>query len=87
MRKQFSSILREYFCSHVHETRLRLNLTQAQMARRLLMDTRAYVELDHGNATCSALTLALFLIYCCDDPQAFLSGLRAALQEGASHAV
>ena len=81
MRQRLINVLRSYFSRHLLATRHHLNLTQAQMARRLSLDTRSYVELDHGSATCSALTLALYLVYLCDDPQAFLSGLRADLDQ------
>lgn len=51
------------------------------MAAVLVMDDRSYVELDHGKSCCSALTLALYLIYCCENPTAFLTGLREVLEE------
>ena len=46
------------------------------MADLLMMDLRSYVELDHGNNSCSALTFALFLIYCCAEPVTFLNILK-----------
>ena len=46
------------------------------MAERLAMADRSYVEIDHGNFGCSAVTLALYLCYLCDDTDAFLSELR-----------
>lgn len=49
------------------------------MATLLIMDDRSYADLDHGNSCCSALTLVLYLIYCCDDPMAFLENLRKIL--------
>lgn len=49
------------------------------------MDPRSYVDLDHGKSGCSGFTLALFLIYVCDDPMSFLQDLRRAL-EGDDHA-
>ena len=60
-------------------------MTQTQMAGRLSMDPRSYVELDQGKSSCSALTLALFLIYVCKDSDTFLEKLRIAL-EGDDHA-
>ena len=50
------------------------------MASLLEMDDRSYAELDRGNSCCSALTLVLYLIYCCNDPMAFLESLRKVLE-------
>ena len=58
-----------------------MKYTQSQMADLLVMDDRSYAELDHGNSCCSALTLVLYLIYCCDDPLAFLDTLRKVLED------
>lgn len=80
MRKRQTQILKQYFYEHLIHTRYEQMMTQAQMARQLCMDERSYVELDHGKTGCSSLTLALFLIYVCDDPIAFLQGLRVELE-------
>jgi hypothetical protein len=50
------------------------------MSERLAMACRTYIELDHGKTGCSAVTLALFLIYVCNDPIAFLEELRNAFE-------
>lgn len=81
MRKEFSAILKSYFCQQVWATRTACDMTQAAMAERLMMADRSYIDLDHGKISCSALTLALFLIYCCPDPEGFLAGLRQAFEE------
>lgn len=44
------------------------------------MEDRSYIDLDHGKSCCSALTLALFLIYLCEDPMLFLNKLRKAFE-------
>lgn len=49
-----------------------MDITQEEMADRLVMASRTYVDLDHGKTGCSALTLVLFLIYICADPLIFL---------------
>ena len=83
MRKQYNDILKALFYTHLISTRDLLQCTQAQMAKNLLMDVRSYIELDHGNSCCSALTLMLYLLYYCENPQKFLNNLRDALnQEG-----
>lgn len=63
-----------------------MEYTQSQMASLLIMDERSYVDLDHGKSCCSALTLALFLIYCCNDPVSFLNGLREAFEKECENA-
>jgi len=50
------------------------------MAEKLVMDDRSYIDLEHGKSCCSAVTLALFLIYVCDDIISFLEDLRIAFE-------
>jgi len=44
------------------------------------MDERSYIDLDHEKTCCSAITLALFLVYICADVDAFLKELRCAFE-------
>ena len=81
MRSIYAGILKSYFCNQLFSIRNAHGFTQAQMARRLRMEDRSYIELDHGKSCCSALTLALFLIYLCEDPMLFLDELRKAFEE------
>jgi DNA-binding XRE family transcriptional regulator len=85
MRKQYTSILKQFFYEQLIHTREERRLTQAQMARLLEMDERSYVDLDHGKSGCSSLTLVRFLIYCYDDPKTFLEQLRFAFEQEADH--
>ena len=55
-------------------------LTQAEMTEKLSMDDRSYIDLDHGKTCCSAVTLALFLVYVCEDVHEFLEELRHAFE-------
>ena len=80
MRKQYSGILKSYFHTALFQSRVALGITQEEMAHRLLMANRTYVDLDHGKSCCSALTLALFLVYICVDPTNFLEELRDAFE-------
>lgn len=80
MRKHYIQVLRSFFHNKLFHTREALGITQEEMAHRLAMATRTYVDLDHGKTSCSALTLALFLIYVCADPAAFLEELRDAFE-------
>lgn len=81
MRKRNTQILKQFFYEQLIRIRYESQLTQAQMARQLAMDERSYVDLDHGKTCCSGLTLALFLIYVCKDPLAFLQDLRLAFED------
>ncbi len=80
MRERYKKILKAFFCNKLARTREKLGYSQESMAHRLAMATRTYVDLDHGKTSCSAVTLALFLIYFCDDPTAFLAELREAFE-------
>ena len=80
MRKIYQRTFKNFFYNDLIKTRTRMKYTQSQMADLLVMDDRSYAELDHGNSCCSALTLVLYLIYCCDDPLAFLDTLRKVLE-------
>lgn len=84
MRKQYEQILKQQCHKRLLQRREKLGLTQEEMARLLLMACRTYVDLDHGKTGCSALTLALYLLYICADPADFLEELRNALENRAS---
>lgn len=83
MRKTYHEILKKQFYDHVIHTRDEKNMTQAEMAEKLAMADRSYIELDHGKFGCSAVTLALYLCYLCDDTQGFLDQLKKDFDEAA----
>ena len=78
MRKTYRDILKKQFRIHLVHSRTANGLTQSQMAEILSMDDRSYIDLDHGKTCCSAVTLALFLVYVCEDVHTFLEELRHA---------
>ena len=80
MREIYTDILKQFICSRFPQIRADLKLTQAKMAARLCMDTRSYVGIERMESSCGALTLALFLIYCCEDPEKFLRDLKDAFE-------
>ena len=80
MRKQCEQILKNLFYKTLIYTRYHLELTQNDMAEILMMDVRSYVELDHGNSGCSALTLCLFLVFICDNPNSFLEQFKVSVE-------
>lgn len=63
MRKKYTEILKVYFRDSLIKTRNVKDLTQSQMAEILIMDNRSYADLNNGKSCCSALTLALYLIF------------------------
>lgn len=83
MRKQLNDILKLHFQRNVKATRGKLGISQEDMADRLLMAGRTYIDLEQGKNCCSALTLVLYLIYVCADPAVFLAELKQMLEEGA----
>ena len=48
MRKHYNNILKKFFWLKLIKSRAKLHLTQAQMSRKLIMEERSYIELDHG---------------------------------------
>lgn len=81
MRKQYNQTLKSFFHQKLFRRRVELGITQEAMAGKLSMASRTYVDLDHGKTCCSALTLALFLVYVCHDPLRFLEELRDAFEK------
>ena len=80
MRKQYIGIFKEFFYKKLIYSRNELGISQEEMAERLEMAVRSYIDLDHGKTSCSAVTLVLYLIYVCDEPQAFLDELKAEFE-------
>lgn len=86
MRKQYEEVLKSHFHKKLFYRRAELGISQEEMAHRLAMSSRSYVDLDHGKSSCSGLTLARFLIYVCEDPLSFLEELRYAFERRDSSA-
>ena len=80
MRNIYRNILKQQFYKSLRHARAISGLTQAEMAERLAMDERSYSYIEHGESSCSAVTLVLFLIYVCDDPAKFLEDLRTTIE-------
>ena len=81
MRNTYRILIGKYFCQTAFEYRIGHDLTQVQMAERLCMDERSYIDLEHGKNGCSVVTLMLFLLYECSDVDIFLRELREILEE------
>lgn len=83
MRKLLRKLFKTYFHNHLVHTRSELAWTQEQMAEVLAMAERSFIDLDHGKSCCSGATLALYLTYCCDDPQKFLQDFKDVYEKEA----
>ena len=81
MKDQYKEILKTLLNEKIIECRGDLCITQEEMAHRLSMAVRSYIDLEHGKTGGSALTLALYLIYLCPDPTAFLAELKEAFDK------
>ena len=80
MRKQYIRILKVFFCRKVRTSRAELAISQEEITNRPIISARTYIDPDPTKNRCSALTLALYLIYVCNDPLAFLNELKQALE-------
>lgn len=81
MRNTYRILIGKYFCQTVFTYRIQQDMTQVEMAERLCMDERSYIDLEHGKNGCSAVTLMLFLLYECSDVDNFLRELRDIFEE------
>ena len=82
MRKRYHEILKIWFQDKLVHQRDVSFMTQLEMSERLEMDERSYIDLEHGKTCCGAVTLALFLTFCCSDPMEVLEELRCAFEMG-----
>ena len=71
MRKGYHAALKEVFHMHLLQAREKESKTQSAMGLLLEMDERSYRDLEWQVSGCSAVTLVLFLLRCCEDPKAF----------------
>jgi len=80
MRAHYKMKLKHCFHRNLIRAKTNAGLTQSKMAEKLAMDERSYIDLDHKKTCCSAITLALFLVYVCEDVDEFLKELRYAFE-------
>ena len=81
MKKAYLDALKKVARDSILQTRTALGLSQEQMAARLYMSARSYSYLESGTSCCSALTLVLYLVFCCPDVSSFFSVLRAEFEK------
>ena len=68
--------LRDYMTDRLLKTRKSEKLTQAKFSEKLMMDTRSYVALEHGESLCCTLTFIIYLCIYCKDVDRFVHDLR-----------
>ena len=50
-----------------------------------MVDTRSYVDLEHGRNLCGTLTFVLYLVFLCKDVDDFVQELRKIILDAADH--
>lgn len=73
--------LQTFMIQQLSKVRFQKKLTQQKFAELLLIDTRSYAAIEKGDYGCCALTFVMFLLFCCDDTQAFLDELKPKIQK------
>ena len=81
MKEAYRAELKRILCNWMGITRMSLSYSQEMMAEGLLMDVRSYSDIDRGISLCSTLTLVLFLVYYCQEPEALLGEIKAAFED------
>ena len=81
LENTYRILIGKYFCQTVFTYRIQQDMTQVEMAERLCMDERSYIDLEHGKNGCSVVTLMLFLMYECSAVDDFLRELRDIFEE------
>lgn len=79
MKQQLLKNLKDYLRTALLQNRAALDISQEEMAHRLLMSSRAFANLESGHSCCSLITMLLFLTRCCTDRRAFIDGLMLIL--------
>lgn len=76
MRNTYRTILKKYLHERILADRLKNGLVQEEMAERLQIDWRSYIDLEHGKNLCSTTTFITYLLEFCDDPKDVLEEIR-----------
>ena len=79
MKQLCKCALRDYLADVLSKARKDGKLTQAKFAEKLMMDTRSYSDLEHGESLCCTLTFILYLVFFCKDVECLIRDLRQIL--------
>ena len=80
MRTKMEELLKEELRTLAILTRDRLNLTQKEMSKRLVMSESSYSDIETGESMCGTLT-AVLLLSEQRNPEAYLRELRVKFQK------
>ena len=76
IRDRYKRSLDNFFYEKLKEEDKRIKHTRTKMSEIFVMDERSYYDLIKGKSSCSALSLAIFLIYVSSNPVQFLTDLK-----------
>lgn len=62
MRKYYKRLLQDFLAEQIRRFRMERGYTQEQMAERLRISPRSYIDLEHKRYGCSGLTCFFFLV-------------------------
>lgn len=79
MKSACKYAFRTFMMKKLSDARTEKHLTQAKFAEQLMLDTRSYAAIEKGEYGCCALTLILYLVFCCDDVPGFIEEVRPVL--------
>ena len=79
MKQSCKCALRDYLKKTLYKARKDERFTQAKFAEKLMMDTRSYACLEHGESLCCTLTFILYLVFFCKDVDGLVRDLRQVL--------
>ncbi len=71
--------LREFMSDQLKTARKKNRMTQAEFASELNIDTRSYVDLEHGDSLCCMQTFVMFLDSFCPDKEELIAKLKAII--------
>ena len=81
MTKACKCASRDFLMERLTQVRFEKKLTQAKFAELLMLDTRSYAAIEKGEYGCCALTLVMYLLFCCDDIDGFFDELRPRIMQ------
>jgi len=79
MKNDCKCALRTYMTERLSKARSDAHLSQDKFAELLMMDTRSYAALEHGDSLCCTLTFVIYLVFICNDVDRLVCDLRKIL--------
>lgn len=87
VRAFYADIFKAFIHQELYRRRKDLQLSQEEMAAKLNLALRTYADIEHGKNGCNGVTLALFLIYICENPIRFLEELCHEFETGTTESL